>query len=310
MRILIIGAGGQVGTELTKVFADADLVLADRSDAPVTLDLRDTSRITETLDAHRPDVVVNTAAFHNLLNCERQPAEAFAVNAIAVGDLAKACAARKIRLVHFSSNYVFGGTVFHETTRDTDQNAAPRPRPYREEDAPSPINVLGASKLTGEYLALAYHSDTQIIRSAALYGVAACHSRGGEQNFVENILYLARTGRPMRLIQDITTTPTHAADLARLTRKIIERGGPGIYHATCEGWCTWYEFGRAILEECGIRPVREPEPVPARQFQTPVRRPGYSVLENGRVKQLGMANMPHWREALRCYLRLAGHLPA
>ena len=309
MRVLIIGAGGQLGTELVKVFADMDPVQADRTGAPVTLDLRDTAGVVNVLDTFRPDVVINTAAFHNLLSCEQQPAEAFAVNATAVVGLARACTARKIRLVHFSSNYVFGGTVFYKTTRDAEQDRAPQPRPYREEDAPSPINVLGASKLAGEYLALAYHDDTQIIRTAALYGVSACHSRDGEKNFVENILHLARTGRPMRLIQDIITTPTHAADLAGLTRQIVEHGGPGLYHATCEGWCTWYEFGRAVLEECGIRPVSGPEPVAARQFQTPVRRPGYSVLENGRIKQLGLSNLPHWREALRHYLRLAGHLP-
>jgi len=310
MRILIIGAGGQLGTELARVFSDVDLVLVDRSDAPVVLDLRDAPRIAEVLDVHKPDVVINTAAFHNLLACERQPEEAFAVNAIAVGNLAKACAARNIRLAHFSSNYIFGGAVFHEVTRDATLDGPPRPRPYREDDAPSPVNVLGASKLAGEYLALAYHEQAQVIRTAALYGVAACHSRGGERNFVENSLYLARTGRPMRLIDDIVTTPTHAADLAEQVRKIVEHGSPGVYHATCEGACTWYEFGQAVLEECGIRPAMVPEPVPARQFQAPVRKPSYSVLENSRIKQMGCASMPSWRDALRHYLRLAGHLSA
>ncbi len=309
MRMMIIGASGQLGTELVRVFSDMDLIQADRENAGVTMDIRDAARVEAILDEMKPEIVVNTAAFHNLLTCERAPEEAFAVNAIAVGRLARCCAARNIRLVHFSTNYVFGGTVFYNVTGDVGPGNAPSPRPYVEEDAPSPINVLGASKLAGEHLALAYHQDIQIIRTAALYGVAACHSRGGDRNFVENILYLARTGRPMRLIEDITTTPTHAADLAEQARLIIERGEPGVYHATCEGSCTWHAFGVAVLEECGIAPRVAPEPSRSRDFQTPVRRPGFSVLENARLKRMGIAAMPHWRDALRRYLRLAGHLP-
>ncbi|HOQ88552.1 MAG TPA: dTDP-4-dehydrorhamnose reductase [Candidatus Hydrogenedentes bacterium] len=308
MRIMIIGSSGQLGSELLHRFSDAEVIPVDRTEAAVTLDIRDSARTAEVLDSEKPDMVINTAAFHNLLACEQQPAEAFAVNATATGNLAKLCAKRGIRLVHFSTNYVFGGTVFHDTTRDAAPDGPVPPRPYREDDPPSPINVLGASKLAGEYLIQAYHPEVQIIRTAALYGVAACQSRGGDRNFVENILHLAKTKRPMRLIQDIVTTPTHAADLAVQVRKIVDLGGPGVYHATCEGWCTWYEFGCAVLEECGISPASRPEAVSARQFQTPVRRPGYSVLENSRVKSLGIADMPSWRESLRRYLRLAGHL--
>ncbi|HPU96369.1 MAG TPA: sugar nucleotide-binding protein, partial [Candidatus Hydrogenedentes bacterium] len=107
MRIMIIGSSGQLGSELLHRFSDAEVIPVDRTEAAVTLDIRDSARTAEVLDSEKPDMVINTAAFHNLLACEQQPAEAFAVNATATGNLAKLCAKRGIRLVHFSTNYVF-----------------------------------------------------------------------------------------------------------------------------------------------------------------------------------------------------------
>jgi dTDP-4-dehydrorhamnose reductase len=284
MKVLVIGALGQLGTDLCKAFADTDLHDADLDGATLSLDITQREAVQETLAALEPDVVVNAAAFHNVPLCEEKPAAAFAVNAAAVQHLAAACHAHGARLIHISTDYVFGygGT-----------------RPYTEADLPAPLSIYGASKLAGEHLVAAECPDHAVVRSSGLYGKAPCRAKGG-RNFVQTMLHLAATKPEIKVVTDEILTPTYTAPLAKQIRVISEKGEPGLYHVTCNGICSWHEFAKAIFEETSTK-VNLLETTSA-AFQSPVKRPSYSVLENKHLKDQGLDIMPEWRDALKAYL--------
>lgn len=285
MRVLVIGAEGQLGIALCAAHADATVVRADLDGDGHLVDLVDDAAVRRLLEDTRPDVVYNAAAAHNVPRCEAHPDEAFAVNASGVAHLARACHAAGARLVHVSTDYVFGGA---------------RATPYVESDSPMPLSVYGASKLAGEHLAAAYCPDHVICRTAALYGPAACRAKEGGRNFVDLMLHLAQTRPEVRVVCDEFTTPTPTGPLARQMRLLAERGAPGLYHTTCQGACSWHAFAQAIFEEAGVdTPLVA---VPASEFPSPVRRPAYSVLENAHAQTQGLDVMPAWRAALRDHL--------
>jgi dTDP-4-dehydrorhamnose reductase len=286
MKVLIIGAGGQLGTALCGAFGDTDLVRADLHDGDVLLDVTDGSRVRDViLHDLKPNVVINTAAAHDVPRCEEDPEWAFAVNAIGARDLALACQSRGARLVHISTDYVFGDS--------------PLSRPLVESDLPAPLNVYGASKLAGEHLIAAYSENYCIVRTAGLYGLAPCRGKPGD-NFVRSMLRRARAGEELRIVDDEFSTPTYAEPLARQIRLIAEKCEPGVYHATCQGSCSWHEFAAAILEEAGLE--AKLTPIARDSLSSPVKRPRYSVLDNVHLKDQGLDIMPPWREALCEYL--------
>lgn len=285
MKVLIIGAEGQLGMELCREFASDDLERADLDGAGHHVDIRDSAAVRRLVEEVHPDIVINTAAAHNVAQCEEDPGLAFSVNALGVWHLAEACRTCRAGLVHISTDYVFG--------RDEQR------RPYVETDLPGPVNVYGASKLAGEHLIGASGVEHIIVRSAALYGSAPCRAKGG-RNFVTTMLELARRKPEVRVVIDEVTTPTFAAVLARQIHVLAVKGEAGLYHATCQGSCSWYEFAQAIFEERGVTTPLIPEH--AAGFPSPVRRPAYSVLENRHAQQQGLDIMPSWREALRAYL--------
>ncbi|MBN2309262.1 MAG: dTDP-4-dehydrorhamnose reductase [Candidatus Hydrogenedentes bacterium] len=290
MRVLVIGAAGQLGTEVCKVFADRELSRADLTDADLALDVTDRGAVQRLIAEHvRPNLVINTAAAHNVPKCEQDPAHAFAVNATAARDVAAACAACGARLIHISTDYVFGcgGT-----------------RPYTETDPPAPLSVYGASKLAGEHLIAAACDDYAIVRTSGLYGAAPCRAKDG-MNFVRLMLHLAATRPEVSVVTDETATPTYTVALAHQLRVIAERAEPGLYHATCNGSCTWHEFARAVFDYTGTD-VTLVEATSA-DFPSPVRRPDYSVLQNKHLQDQGLDIMPDWQDALHAYLdTLAG----
>ncbi|HOD50981.1 MAG TPA: dTDP-4-dehydrorhamnose reductase [Candidatus Hydrogenedentes bacterium] len=286
MKVLVIGAAGQLGRDVSRVFQDATLIEADLSGAKVPLDLCDPERVRALIaDELRPDIVINTAAAHNVPECEKDPAQAFAVNASGVRDLARICHHARARLVHISTDYVFG-------------NGARRP--YVETDAPAPLNVYGASKVAGEYLAAAECRDLLIVRTSAIYGHAPCRAKGGK-NFVELMLHLAATKGAVKVVTDEVVSPTFTLALARQIRLAVEKAEPGVYHATSQGECSWFDFARAIFEETNTR-VRLDKATSA-DFPSPVRRPDYSVLDNKHLREQGLDIMPGWRESLQEYFR-------
>jgi dTDP-4-dehydrorhamnose reductase len=249
-----------------------------------TVDICDAEGTRGLITEARPQVVINTAAAHNVPKCEESPATAFAVNASGARNVAMACNAVGARLVFISTDYVFGNGGA---------------RPYHEGDAPAPLNVYAASKLAGEHLVAAECPDHQIVRSAALYGAAPCVAKGG-MNFVRLMLHLAQTRPMVKVVTDEVTTPTYTRALAAQIRLMAEKGEPGLYHVTCNGACSWYDFAKAIFEETGTK--ANLEPTTSAEFPSPVKRPSYSVLENKHLQEQRLDIMPHWRDGLKQYL--------
>lgn len=291
MNVLIIGAEGQLGQDLCAVFSDCTLHRADLDGDGHHLDISDAAEV-ETLiaDKLKPDLVINAAAAHNVPLCEQEPALAFAVNATGARNLAVACRAAGARLVHVSTDYVFGdgGT-----------------RPYVESDLPQPLSVYAASKLAGEHLIASVLDNHIVVRTAAIYGNAPCRAKGG-RNFIGTMLHLAATRPEVKVVTDEITTPTYTLALARQMRLLAEKGESGLYHLTCRGSCSWFEFAQAIFEETGT--VVTLTPTTSAEFQSPVRRPTYSVMENKHAQDQGLDIMPPWRDALKDYLAIRSEI--
>jgi dTDP-4-dehydrorhamnose reductase len=283
MKIALIGADGQLGSDLCQTLRDELLI-------PLYYPEFDITRPDETrtvLREIRPDVVINTAAFHRVDDCEDLIEEAFRVNAFAVRDLALTCRDLEATLVHFSTDYVFDGRSS---------------RPYVEEDPPQPLSAYGASKLAGEYFVRAVCEKYFLVRTCGLFGLAGCLGKG--RNFVETMLHFSQDGRTLRVVNDQWVTPTSCEELAARLAEMIKTNDYGLYHMTNEGRCTWFEFASAIFDLIG-RPV-EIAAVDAAAFGAKARRPAFSVLENKRAKAIGLTDFSEWREALKAYLRKRG----
>lgn len=291
MNVLIIGAEGQLGQDLCAVYADCTVHRADLDGDHHHLDISDPAAVNTLIaDTIKPDLVINAAAAHNVPLCEQEPALAFAVNATGARNLAVACKTIGARLVHVSTDYVFGdgGT-----------------KPYVESDLPQPLSVYAASKLAGEHLIASVLDDHIIVRTAAIYGNAPCRAKGG-RNFIGTMLHLAATRPEVKVVTDEITTPTWTLALARQMRLLAEKGEPGVYHTTCQGACSWFDFAQAIFEETGTEVKLTP--TTSAEFQSPVRRPAYSVMENSHAKAQGLDIMPPWRDALKDYLAIRTEL--
>lgn len=279
VRTLLIGANGQLGQELRQVYADHDSIPLTHAD----LDVTDGKQSEGVLDRYAPDLILNTAAYHRVDECEDFPARAYEVNALAVRNLAQWAKAHGAVLVHFSTDYVFDGSLN---------------RPYTEADPPRPLSAYGISKLAGEYFIRAIHERHFVIRTCGLYGIAGSSGKGG--NFIETMLRLAREGKEIKVVGDQVLTPTSAKELAAKVREVVNTDAYGLYHITNNGACSWYEFAAAIFEMAGMHP-RLLETSSA-AFGARATRPAYSVLDNATLRALGLDDLRHWREALKEYL--------
>jgi dTDP-4-dehydrorhamnose reductase len=280
VKVVIIGANGQLGTDLCRVLAAQSF-----SVVPLThrdLDVSDSAQVDRVLSSIHADVVISTAAFHKVEECEKQPAPSFAVNAVGPRNLALVCRQKNAVLVHFSTDYVFDGR---------------QRRPYTESDLPRPLNVYGVSKLAGEHILALTWDRCFVIRTCGLYGVAGSAGKGG--NFVETMLKKASEGAPIRVVDDQVLTPTFTADLAEAVSQLIRTQAYGLYHVSAEGHCSWYEFARKIFELENL--AADLKPVSSREFASPVQRPAYSVLSKAKLRALGIT-MPPWDDGLRRYL--------
>ena len=289
MKILLIGANGQLGSDLVRAQwpSSDELVPLTHQD----VDICEPVGVRETLRRHAPDVVINTAAYHKVDECEVNVERAFAVNVYGVRNLALACRETDCALLHMSTDYVFG--------TDTARRI-----PYVETDVPGPINVYGISKLAGEYFARYILDRHWIVRSSGLYGVAGSSGKGG--NFVELMLRLAREGKDIKVVDDQTLSPTYTADLTRKIVELVHTEHYGLFHVTSAGECTWYQFACKIFELTGLSPNVAPTTTAA--FGAIATRPAYSVLENAALAAMGMDDMRPWEEALAAYLHDKGHV--
>ena len=281
MKILIIGGAGQLGTDLVKVLSTHDLVVPDHQ----TLDVVQLDQIHQVLKSECPQIVINTAAFHRVDQCESEVNTSFQVNSEAIRNLALVAREIEAVLVHFSTDYVFDGQ---------------KTEPYSEEDQARPINVYGVSKLAGEQLVESVWEKSFLIRTCGLYGHAG--SRGKGSNFVETMVRKAQLGEAIRVVDDQRLTPTSTQELARKTASLIETGHYGTYHITSHGDCTWYEFAREIFSVLAVKV--DLAAIASDHFFSlaRARRPRYSVLANDRLEKLGMDDLKDWEEALRDYL--------
>ena len=282
MKILLIGKTGQLGGDILRNGSEHEIHAHDET----TLDITVPEAVRAAIADLRPDVVINTAAFHNVPKCESEPLEAFRVNCVAVRYLAAACNETRCRLVTFSSDYVFGGE---------------KRTPYREDDYPAPLQMYGISRLAGEHAALSTGPDhAVVIRTCGLYGISGAASKGG--NFVDQRIADARSGGPLEMGCDQVVSPTWTGDLSKAVLRLIEhpRLKPGIYHLVNEGECTWYDFTKEIYRILGLSV--EVRPVDRKGLTGTMRRPPYSALANFQARQLGVV-LPSWKEGLRAYLK-------
>lgn len=267
----MLGASGQLGSALMRLLPEAvgfthlELSITDR----VGLD--------RALLRHRPEVVFNCAAYNAVDRAEREPEVAQEVNAIGPATAGAACLQSGARLVHFSTNFVFDGSLG---------------RPYIEPDAARPISAYGRSKLAGEQAVLAALPDGLVIRTAALFGDRGSVGKGG--SFPERIVERARLGEPLRVVSDQCVNPTYAWDLAEAAIQLAVAEMTGVVHVVAGGCCGWDEFARAALAECGVE--GEVETVTSTELAAPAARPLNGCLESERT-----AALRPWREGLAAW---------
>ena len=282
MKVAIIGANGQLGTDLVAAFsAHGDTV---RGLTHEHIEISNLDSVSRALEELRPDLVVNTAAMHHVENCEREPEKALAINAIGARNLAVASRSIDGVLMHVSTDYVFDGV---------------KGKPYVEGDNPAPLNAYGISKLAGEHFVRASMEKHFVVRTSGLYGKSPCRAKGG-LNFIELMLKLARERGEVRVVDSEFVTPTSTAELAQQLVRLSRSECYGLYHATAEGSCSWFEFAREIFTLTGTRvglQVAGPNEFPAK-----VPRPSYSVLENQALKRQGLNVFRSWQAGLQEYL--------
>jgi dTDP-4-dehydrorhamnose reductase len=221
---------------------------------------------------------------HHVENCEREPASAFAINALGAKNLAVVARELDAVLVHVSTDYVFDGG---------------KGSPYVEEDDPRPLNAYGITKLAGEHFVRATTARHFVVRTSGLYGKSPCRAKGG-LNFIELMLKLAKERGQVRVVDSEVVSPTSTAELAQQLVQLCRSDSYGLYHATAEGSCSWHEFAREIftLTDTAV----ELKVASADEFPAKVPRPKYSVLENRALKSRGLNAFKPWQQALQKYL--------
>ncbi len=276
MKTVVIGANGQLGTDIVTAYGPEGAVPLTHSD----IELTDPDSIGRMVELHKPEVIINTAAYHNVPDCEKNIERAFLVNSVALKLLADICTESSIKLAHVSTDYVFDGK------KDT---------PYIETDPVSPLNVYGVSKAAGEEFVKRVEGH-YIFRVSSIFGTTGCRGKGGT-NFVESIIRFAGEREFLEVSSNIVSSPTYTLDAAYAIKDILESGkAPGIYHVSNAGAISWHEFAVEIVKQIGsdveVRPIEE---IAAR---VGVQRPYYSPLESLKITPLR-----DWKEALAAYLK-------
>ncbi len=281
MRILLTGGRGLLGTPLSERLASAhDVLQLDIEEMDVT----DSAAVVAVLTDARPDRVLHLAAWTDVDGCEGDPARAHEINAVGARNVAEACAGIGAGLLYVSTDYVFDGS---------------KDGPYDVDDATGPISAYGRSKLAGEEFVRALAPTWWIVRCQSIYGLQ-------RTSFVDAILARAAGGEPLRVVTDQRVSPSYAPDLAEALEAVVLRGTPGVYHASNDGSCTWYECAEAALEIAGLDDVSMAS-ITAAELGRPAPRPANSVFSLDRLEREAGCRLRPWRDALAEYLGARGH---
>jgi len=283
-KIALIGVDGQLGTDIYNHFKKKGVKLEGLRGFR-DIDVYDYSLSENVLKKIGPDIVINTAAFHDVDRCEDEALSAFKVNVIGVKNLALICREIGVPLIHFSTDYIFDGE---------------KSSPYVENDYTRPLSLYGISKLAGEQVILYILDRYYIVRLCGLYGHAGCIGKGST-NFVESMIKLAEEKKEIEVVNDQVLTPTSTMDVSEKLLELMQTGKYGIYHMTNTGSCSWYEFTCEIfrLMKLNTRVI----PISTDQFGAKAKRPHYSVLDNFNLRKIGLTDLRNWKEALKDYIK-------
>nr|UWI50421.1 dTDP-4-dehydrorhamnose reductase [Clostridioides difficile] len=282
MKILITGANGQLGRELVNQLESInqsiklpkyDVLSTTRDD----LDISNQTNVDSFIEYNKPDVIINCAAYTKVDACEDNIEIAYKINALGARNLAMASEKVNAKLVHISTDYVFDGISKH---------------PYREDNKTEPNSVYGKSKLMGEKFVEQFSHKYFILRTAWLYG--------NGNNFVKTMIKLSSENKEVNIVDDQFGSPTSTVELARVIIRIMETEHYGVYHATCEGECSWYDFAKKIFELKHID--IKVNPIKSKDFKCKAQRPPYSVLDNFMLKLIELNLFRHWEESIEEYL--------
>jgi dTDP-4-dehydrorhamnose reductase len=277
MNILITGANGQLGRELAKQYhkkKGINLILTDISE----LDITNVSRVNSFVSLNKPDIIINCAALTDVEKCETEIDMAYKINTIGPKNLASAANQIGSEIIQVSTDYVFDGNVNKSLT---------------EFDKVNPQSIYGKTKLEGEIFVKNLNPKNYIVRTAWLYGDG--------DNFVKNMINLSQTNKILKVVNDQKGTPTSTVDLSRVIIKLIEDKNYGLFHCTCKGECTWYEFTKEIFRIKGI--TTEVSRCKTNEFPRPAKRPEYSVLRNYMLELTTGDITRNWKESLGEYLK-------
>lgn len=275
MRIVVTGAGGQVGAEVVGLLEPQthhEVVGLDHH----ALDTGDRDAVEQVLGSVLPDAVVHCGAWTDVDGCEADPDRAWRDNALAVRHVASAASRVGAHVVHVSTDYVFGGT---------------KAEPYHEWDALAPQSVYGHSKAGGELELQRHASSWTLVRTAWVFG-----RRG--RNFVDSILARARAGEPLRVVDDQRGSPTYAPDLAQALVRLAIGRHQGVFHVTNQSSCTWHRFAEEIVAAAGVAPTVPIERITSAELARPAARPSNSVLDNVALRLQGLPLLRDYHDAL------------
>lgn len=289
MKLFITGAFGQLGNELTSIIKNGKSEIGAINDAYKdatvtavdidTLDISDSEAVYAAIRSEKPDVIINCAAMTNVDGCESDPETAMKVNAVGVRNLAAAAEEIGAKLIHVSTDYVFGGDGT---------------KPYREWDSVNPQSVYGASKSLGEKYALCLCKKSFVVRTSWLYGYVG-------KNFVKTVRRVLRERGQITVVNDQRGNPTNANDLAHHLLKLATSTEYGIYHCTGEGECSWFDFATLIASLSGY-PDGSVLPCTSEEYKSPTKRPAYSSLDNLALRCTVGNEMRPWQDALKEYI--------
>jgi len=280
VKVALIGSNGQLGSEIHDQLRDKTEV-TPLTHEHIQIENLDQSR--KVLGAINPDIIINTAAYHHVPKCEENPDLAFSINGLGAWNLARISDNLKCKLIHFSTDYVFDGA---------------KRSPYIEEDRTNPLNVYAITKRAGENFIQNYCEKYFILRISGIYGKVPCRAKGG--NFILTMIKAAREREVVKVVDDEVLTPTSVEQIARNTNVLMQTEAYGLFHMTCQGECSWFEFAREIFRLLKLKtPLQSCQ---ASDFPSLVKRPLYSVLENKNLKALQLDHFEEWQQALKLFL--------